>query len=170
MGGMKINFAEVESSFEPLPEGEYEVIIEKVEVRESKSSEHNYLNWEFNVQDDDYEDRKLWNITSLSPRALFRLKDDLLALEVIEEDEELDLEWDEEVDITPTEGPLLTNPDLEGIACVVNVTNEPYEGKERNRVSSVRLSDGDGGSRKKAAGKKATGGKAKGGKRKRNLR
>jgi hypothetical protein len=169
---MSINFAEVESSFEPLPEGEYDCIIEKVEVRESKSSEHNYFNWEFNVQDDEYEDRKLWNITSLSPRALFRLKDDLLALEVIEEDEELDLEWDEDVDITPTEGPMVTSPDLVGIACTVVVTNETYEGKERNRVQSVRLADGGGSPRKRNGGKKAAakGGKKASGKRSRNLR
>ena len=49
MSGMKIDFSEVESSFEPLEEGHYECLINRIEVRESKSSEHNYLNWEFDV-------------------------------------------------------------------------------------------------------------------------
>lgn len=137
MGSLKVNFAEIESSFEPLPEGEYEVIIDRVEVRESKSSDNDYLNWEMTVQDDEYEDRKLWMITSLSPRALFRLKDVLLALEVIDENEELDIEWDEDVDVTPKEGPIVTNPDVSGLAAIAVVTNETYDGRERNRVNDL---------------------------------
>lgn len=138
MGGLTINFAEIESSFEPLPEGSYDCIIERVEVRESKSSDNDYLNWEFVVQDEEYEDRRLWMITSLSPKALFRLKDVFLALGVIEEDDEIDIEWDDSVDITPSEGPQLTNPEVEGLACTAIVTNEMYDGRERNRVNEVQ--------------------------------
>ena len=171
MSGMKIDFSEVESSFEPLEEGWYDCLINRIEVRESKSSEHNYLNWEFDVQDEDHEGRKLWMITSLSPKALFRLKDNLLALEIIEEDEELELEWADDVDITPQEGPLLTNPELDGLAVKVLVENEMYEGKERNRVNDVQLSDGAAPAKKaKGKAKKASGKKASGGKRKRALR
>jgi hypothetical protein len=137
MGSLSINFAEIESSFEPLPEGQYDVIVERVEVRESKSSDNDYLNWEFVVQDEEYEDRRLWMITSLSEKALFRLKDVFLALGVIADDEEVDIEWDDSVDITPTEGPQLLNPEVTGIACVAVVTNEMYEGRERNRVNEV---------------------------------
>ena len=138
MGSMKINFAEVEGSFDPLPEGPQNVLVEKVEVRESKSSEHNYLNWELVVQDGEFEDRRLWMITSLSPKALFRLKDVLVALDVIEEDDEIDLEWDEDIEVTPTAGPLVTSPDLAGIAATAIIKNEIYENKERNRVDDLR--------------------------------
>lgn len=179
MGGLRINFAEVESSFEPLPEGQYEVVIETVEVRESKSSDNDYLNWQFKVLDDEYEGRMLWMITSLSERALFRLKDVFLALGVIEEDEEIDIEWEEGVDITPQEGPRLINPEVEGLACIAVVTNEMYDGRERNRVnellesgapaptrkaSSAKKSSSNGGSKsaaKKSAGKKAAGGRTR---------
>lgn len=137
MSGIKINFAEVESSFEPLPEGQYDVTIDRVEVRESNSSDHNYLNWQFVVQDDDYEGRNLWMITSLSPRALFRLKEVLVALGAIEDDEEIELEWEDDVDVSPREGPLVINPDLTGTACVAVVHNEMYDGRERNRVDQV---------------------------------
>jgi hypothetical protein len=144
MGGLKVNFAEIEGSFDPLPEGRYDVEVERIEVRESKSSEHDYFNWEFNVLHEDHEGRKLWMITSLSPKAMFRLKDTLVALEVIDEDDELDFEWEDDVDITPGEGPLLTNPDLQEMTGIVAVvTNEVYEGKERNRVSDVYLGDAD---------------------------
>ncbi len=179
MGSMKIDFSEVEGGFEPLPEGEYEAIIERIEVRESKSSDNDYLNWEFKITDDEYEDRRMWGIRSLSPKALGFLKDWLVSLEVIEEDDELDLEWGDDVDITPTEGPLLTNPELHGMACTIVVTNEVYEGRERNRVDTIHAADG-GAPAKKAPAKKASGNGAKksgagsrakkGGSRKRALR
>lgn len=150
MPGLSVNFAEIEGSFEPLPEGEYECVIEKVEVRDSKSSDHDYLNWELKVLDEDYEDRRLWMITSLSPKALFRLKDVLVAIDVIEGDEELEIEWEDDVDITSQEGPLVTNPDLDGLPCVAVVTNEVYDGRERNRVNELLGPDGGSGKRTSA--------------------
>lgn len=176
MGKMTIDFSEVESGFEPLPEGEYEAIIEKVEVRESKSSEHDYLNFEFKVTEDEYEDRRVWGLRSLSPKALGFLKDWLVDLNVIEEDDEIELDWGDDVDVTPQEGPLLTEPELHGMACTIVVTNEVYEGRERNRVNTIRAVDGVA---KKAASKasgatKSSGSKAsskaKGGTRRRKLR
>lgn len=141
MAGIKINFSEVEGGFEPLPEGSYEVIIERVEVRESNSSDNDYLNWEFKVTEDDFEERRLWMITSLSPKALFRLKDNFLALGVLEEDEDMELEWEDDIDITPKEGPRLIEPELEGLACTVTVGNEVYEGRERNKVVDLQAAD-----------------------------
>lgn len=178
MPGLKVNFAEIEGSYDPLPEGRYDVEVERVEVRESKSSEHDYFNWEFNVLHEDHEGRKLWMITSLSPKAMFRLKDTLIALEVIEEDEEVDFEWEDDVDITPQEGPLVTNPELQGLTGIVAVvTNEVYDGKERNRVNDVYLGDAEEEppepeEEKKAAKKGAAkkGAKKGAGKRKRKLR
>lgn len=153
---MKIDFSEVESGFEPLPEGEYEAVIERIEVRESKSSDNDYLNWEFRVTEDDYEDRRVWGLRSLSPKALGFLKDWLVDLGVIEEDDEVELEWADDVDITPTEGPLLTSPELHGMACTIVVTNEVYEGRERNRVNTIRASEAAAAPKKKAPAKKAS--------------
>lgn len=141
MGKMKIDFSDVESTFEPLPEGEYEILVERVEVRESNSSDNDYLNWELTVQDEEYEGRKLWMITSFSPKALFRLKEVLVNLGVIDEDDELDFDWDDDVDITPKEGPQVTEPELVGVAGVAVVSNEVYEGRERNRVAELRGAD-----------------------------
>lgn len=137
MGKFRVNFADVESSFQPLPEGTYECAVTSVEVRESRSSDNDYLNWELKVLDDENEGRRLWMITSLGPRALWKLKDTLLALEVISEDDDIDLEWEDGVDITPQEGPNVTFPELVGMACAAVVRNQMYEGKERNRVEEL---------------------------------
>lgn len=139
MGSVNINFAEVEGSFDAMPAALYPVVIEKVEVRESKSSENHYFNWELTVSEGEHEGRKLWMITSLSPRALFRLKDTFEALGVL--DDEMDLEWDDDVQITPSAGPLLLQPDVTGLPSIAVVTVEVYEGKERNRVDELRPID-----------------------------
>lgn len=137
MSGLSINFAEVEGSYTPLPEGNYDCVVERVEVRESKSSDNPYLNWELKVLDEEYEDRRLWMITSLSPKALFRLKDVFVALDVIDGDEELNIEWDDSVDVTTSGGPDIIDPELAGLPCVAVVTNEIWDGKERNRVNDL---------------------------------
>lgn len=137
MGSISINFGDVEGSFEVIPAGRYPVVVEKVEVRESKSSDHNYFNWEMTITDGDHEGRKLWMITSLSPKALFRLKDVFVNLGAIEGDEEMELEWDDDVEITPKEGPLVITPELAGMDGIALVSIDMYEGKERNRVDDL---------------------------------
>lgn len=141
MGKVSINFAEVSSGFTNLPEGPHSVTVEKIEVRESKSSEHNYLNWEFKVGEGEHAGSRLWMITSLSPKALFRLKDVFEALGVL--DDEMELDWDDDVEVTPGAGPTLLEPDCLGIACVAVVKNETYEGKERNKVDEIRAEGGN---------------------------
>lgn len=135
MGSININFADVEGSFDAMPEGRYPVIIEKVEVRESKSSDNNYFNWELTITEGEFEGRKLWMITSLSPKALFRLKDVYEALGVLED--EMDLQWDDDVEITPQAGPLVLHPDVVGLPAIAIVGIEPYDGKDRNRVNDL---------------------------------
>lgn len=154
MGRITINFSEVEGGFEAVPEGMYNVAIEKVEVRESKSSDHDYLNWELSIQGDDYSGQRLWMITSLSPRALFRLKDVFQALDVL--DDEMALEWDDDVDVTPTAGPMLLEPDVVGMEAIAVVTNEVYEGKERNRVNELRPVKRSGNGTRSSAAPKTT--------------
>jgi hypothetical protein len=144
MGSISINFAEVESSFEAIPEGLYPAVCEKVEVRESKSSDHNYLNWEWTITEGEHEGRKMWQITSLSPKATFRLKDQFLALKVIDgEETDFPIEWDDDVEVTPSSGPLLLEPEVSGLSAMLVVTTEMYEKKERNRVDEIRSMDED---------------------------
>lgn len=151
MGGLKVDFSEVEGGFAPIPEGRYECVIEKVEVRESNRSEHNYLNLELKITEDDYEDRRLFNVMSFHPNALPMVKDQLVELGVIEEDDELEFEWEDDVDIQPKEGPRLTEPELEGMAVTAVVSLGMYEGKERNQVDRLEAPE-SGAAKKKSSG------------------
>ena len=164
MGIKSINFADIEGGFENVPEGLYDVEVTRVELRESKSSENPYFNWYLKVLDEEYEGKTLFMMTSLSPKALFRLKDVFEALDVLEDD--MELEWDDDVEITPAAGPLLLHPDVIGAHARARVKNEVYEGKEQNRVDELLPPEASTGSRKKAAPKAST----KGGTRRRALR
>lgn len=133
---INVNLADVES-FEPLPEGKYAAEIEKVEVRSNKARDGLYLNWELTVLDGDYENRKLWMITSLKETALFRLKEVFEQLDLLDDDEDMELEYDDDMEPDTTAGPLLLYPEVEGIECTAVVKNEMYDGRERNRVDQL---------------------------------
>jgi hypothetical protein len=136
VGSIQINFAEVGSDFETIPEGSYPIVVDKAEVRESKSSDNPYINWEMTITEGEHEGRRLWMITSLSPKALFRLKDVFEALGVLED--EMEVEWDEDVAITPEAGPLLVNPDVSGAVAMALVTIDyDYDPKGRNKVDAL---------------------------------
>lgn len=145
MGGLHINFAEVESTFEALPEDVYEVIVEDATVRESNSSDNDYINWVFKVTEGDHEDRLIFIGTSFSPNALFGLKNVLVAIGAIEEDDEVDVEWDDAVDITPREGPQVTNPDVLGLPARIQTVNSMWDNRERQDAwrSEVLPAEGD---------------------------
>lgn len=133
-----INFSDVDS-FEPMPGNEwYGVEIDKVEVRENKDGDALYLNWELVVVDGDYENRRLWFITSLKETALFRLKTVLDALGVLEDDSGIDIEYDDDIEPGRKAGPRLLYPELEGLECSAFVKNEMYDGVERNKVQELR--------------------------------
>jgi hypothetical protein len=133
-----INFSDVDS-FEPLPGGEwYGVEVDKVEVRENKNGDALYLNWELVVVDGDYENRRLWMMTSLKDTALFRLKQVFEALDVLEDEYEIEIEYDDDIDPTSKAGPRLLYPDVEGLEASVFVKNEMYDGREQNRVTEMR--------------------------------
>ena len=136
MGYKTINFSDVED-FTPMPGSEwYGVEVDKVEVRENKDGDAYYLNWELTVIDGDYENRKLWMISSLKDTALRRLKKTFQEMGVLDtDDEEIELEWDDDMEPTPKAGPLLLYPDFEGMEASAFVKNEMFDGTERNKVT-----------------------------------
>lgn len=93
-----VDFTNVETkSFELLPRGDYLLRITGAEIRDSQSSEYQYLNLEFNVVDPaEFVDRKQWDSMSFSPAALWKLKDFLLASGYTEEDLAGEFELDPE--------------------------------------------------------------------------
>lgn len=60
------------TEFETLPEGDYTIVLFSVD--EGSGPKGQYLNWECNVIDPAYEGQKLWMITSLAPKAVWRVK------------------------------------------------------------------------------------------------
>jgi hypothetical protein len=76
-------FADVqETSFEPLPSGQYHISVFEGEVKESgpnaKHPGSQYISWTLNVLEEPYENRKLWLNTSLVTEARGMLKSFLL--------------------------------------------------------------------------------------------
>jgi hypothetical protein len=81
-----VDFTNVEEmSFDPLPAGEYLLRVVEAEEREGPTAP--YINLRMEVVDGDYAGRSIFEILSLSEKALFRLKGFMLAAGY--EDEEL---------------------------------------------------------------------------------
>lgn len=59
-----------ESKFEVLPKGTYDVVIEKLDYKLSKSSDMPMWAIQFNVQHPEYTNRKLFTFMSFSPKAI----------------------------------------------------------------------------------------------------
>lgn len=67
---------EAESSFDLLDDGVYHVRLRQVTVSENPGpSGAHYWSWEFEVIEEPYIGRRLWNNTSLSDAAAFKLKE-----------------------------------------------------------------------------------------------
>lgn len=128
--GLTINLTDVESGgYDPLPSGAYTVRVTDGELRESGPSAKNpgsqYINWEFTVQDGEYENRRVWTNTSLLPQALFRLKELLGATGRFSD---LDGVLDFEID------------DVLGAEMRITVIQKPgQDGAPRNEIKRFRL-------------------------------
>lgn len=90
------------------------------EVTEEEGNEYNYLKWTFEiVEEGKYLGRKVYTNTSLSPAALWNLRQLLETLGVETPDDEMEL-------------------DLEayaGLELICRVENEVYQGKDRPKVT-----------------------------------
>ncbi len=114
---IEVNFEGVKS-FKSAPEGNHKVTV--TEVTQSMSSNDNpMLSWVYEVTEGKAKGAKLWDVTSLQPQALFRLREVLVALglEVPDDVMELNLE------------------DMVGLTCGVVVGMEEYQGKKRARIT-----------------------------------
>lgn len=86
-----VDFTNVEvKDFTPVPAGVYLLRVIEAEERASASSEHDYLSLSWEVVDGEFEGRRLWDILSYSPKALWKLKGFLLDVVGISEDDLVD--------------------------------------------------------------------------------
>lgn len=79
---IKLDFSNVTGgNFDPIPAGDYVVEVEKVENRTAKSG-NEMLSLTFNVMEGEYEGRKIFDLYVLTEKALWKLKDLLVAVGV----------------------------------------------------------------------------------------
>jgi len=113
-----LDFTGVESR-EVLPVGEYAVEVVNIDQREGNKGP--YLNWELKVVTGPFMGKKLWNITSLSPKSLWVLRANLEAL-----------------GMKVASGRMNLNPDsLKGLKMGVRVEHKTFDGKTKAKVSDV---------------------------------
>lgn len=70
-GNVKVNYEK--SSFEPIPAGEYDLVIQQVEIREGQDSGDPYFNIELRVTDpdDSLDNKPIWE--NVSPSVAWRV-------------------------------------------------------------------------------------------------
>lgn len=135
---VRVNLAGADSDFEALPSGKYLVKVTDGEIKESgpnaKHPGSEYINWEFTVQDGDYEDRKLWSNTVVSHgscdcdnedqfnKALSNIAQLLKVAGIDTGDGDFELDID----------------DVIGSDLVVVVTQREYDGEMRNDIKRYR--------------------------------
>ena len=120
--GITVDFTGVQSGFEPIPEGKYEATVFQVEQKTSQAG-NPYLNWQFKIQGGDFDGRRMFYMTSLTPQSLWKLKQVLHRLGYTDEQ----LEGEFELDLA----------DLPGLECTIVVGHEQYNGETRDRVLDV---------------------------------
>jgi len=115
MPAIKINLEKLN----PLPEGIYKVLVKNVKLKESKFGANPYLLWQLAVTEGQEKDKIIFMNTSLSDKALWRIKKLLTALAFPSCDAQIELE--------PKE---LINRQLQ-----VKVTTEFFNGNFGNQVT-----------------------------------
>jgi hypothetical protein len=119
---ISVNFDGVESGGSVLPEDDYLVKVDEVELETSDSSGQDYLSFTFEVAEGDHTGKKLYHNCSLQPQALFNLRNVLESLGVDVPDGPMDLDPADLIDLT----------------CSVAVQHEEYQGKTKARIVEFR--------------------------------
>jgi hypothetical protein len=115
---VSVDFEGVEAGGRSCPDGTYSAEITSVDEEESQAG-NDMLVAKWKILDGKGKGAVIWDNLSLTPQALWRFKGLLEALEVEVPDSAMDIDLD----------------DLVGQTCTIEITNEPYEGKQRPRVT-----------------------------------
>lgn len=126
-----VDFSEIPDQI-AVAEGKHLIEVASVSLKPSASGPFPYLNWELDVISGEDSGRKLFMITSLSPKALFRLKGVLTALDMGDEKFEIEVDPDTQ---------LVISPEFVGKQAVVVVGHEQYQGQTQARVKDVLSAD-----------------------------
>lgn len=119
---ISVDFTGVETSGR-VPEGSHIAEVQDVELRDSESSESQYLNFKLKVAGKGV----IYHTCSLQPQALWNLRGTLEAMGMEVPDDAIDIDFS----------------DLIGEKLGIEVENETYEGKKRPRVVATFSPDGE---------------------------
>ena len=81
------------SDFEPVPAGEYDLIVQNVEVKQGKDSGKDYFAFEFRISDEneEYDNKPIWeNISPVARWRVTQLLESVYGAMDVEEDEEVE--------------------------------------------------------------------------------
>lgn len=116
-GGISVDFSGVESGGRAIPDDDYLLEVVSVEEKEGRESGAIYLSWKYKVAEGPYKGATVYDNTSLSPQALWRLKR-LLEAMGIQADGKMSLDLNS----------------FKGKGVLAQIANETYNGKEKPRV------------------------------------
>ena len=137
---MRVNLSDVQGSFDVIPAGRYQARIVEGEIRTSgdtaKHPGSEYINWEYEITEGDFADRKLWGNSVFShgscscknwkAGSLFTLKD-ILGATGNWTDEELnsdEFDWEFE--------------EVIGADVTLTVIIKPYQGEDQNEIKKIK--------------------------------
>lgn len=125
-GSMAIDLSDVEdASFDVIPKGTYDVIVDDAEFKMSQSSNNPMISLKFKIENnEEYDGRMLFSNIVFSPNSMSFAKRDIARLGLN----------------SLLEGPF--NPEdvvdeFIGQTCRVRVAIEKYEGEDTNRVKAI---------------------------------
>jgi hypothetical protein len=131
-GGLVLDLSEIADApeREPLRPGTYDCEVVDVEFTSSKAGKP-MLKWTFQTTDEEYNNARLWNYTTLDNEVGQRITRD--SIQRINPD----------VDLSAVKLDELA-ADMVGRPCRIRVKNETYQGTKRNSVAGVLAAEGDG--------------------------
>lgn len=134
LSNFSLDLSGVPDQMDAVPEGEYTIMVEKVVFTENKDpAKSPYLSWTMGITGPAQVGRKLFMITSLAEKALWRLKANFKAL---------GLPTDRLNFVLQPETGLILQPAIPGTVALAKVTIEKYDGRDQNRVVDLVAIDG----------------------------
>ena len=115
---------------EPLRPGTYDCEVVDVEYTQSKQGKP-MLKWTFQTTDEEFNNTRLWNYTTLDNEMGQRITRDSIQ------------RINPEVDLSAVKLDEL-GADMIGRPCRIRVKNETYQGQKRNSVAGVLAAEGNG--------------------------
>lgn len=76
---LRVDFSDI-PEFELIVPGTYPAVISGAEIK--KGAKGDYINWEYTLDHPKYKGQKVWDMTSLSAKALYRFRDFLTSLNI----------------------------------------------------------------------------------------